>query len=70
MENGEELSLCRVGLAQWAEERVVIIVVADVGRRMVFGSKERREQMRKREGREREENRNNEREEREISGKV
>ena len=33
----------------------------------MFGSEERREQMRKREGREREDNRNNE-EEREISG--
>ena len=32
----------------------------DVGRRMMFGSEERREQMRKRKGREREENRNNE----------
>ena len=65
VENGEELSRChrrgsgwvwvQVGLAKWAEERVVIVVVANVGRRMVFGSKERREQMRKRERRRRRE---------------
>ena len=42
-------------MAQWVEERVVIVVVVDVGRRMVFGLEERREQMRKREGRERRE---------------
>ena len=38
-------------MAKWAEERVIIVIVANVGRRMVFGSKKRREQMRKREKR-------------------
>ena len=57
------------GLVKLQRWRMVCDVDVDVGRRMVFGSEERREQMEKqRMKREREENRNNERDEREISG--